>query len=134
MFAASSHASEFPVDRSVVVMATEISGNWGEDQPCPQNAICLDGPYEARFKTVRTIAGIGAPKEFNATVWLHVHPKRMLRLAFLLKHWPEDRWSILASSVEPCFDIKKVGDAGLIRDRTARKAGDTICFDGSRAK
>jgi len=121
------------VDRTVVVVATEISGNWGEAPACPQNSICLDGPYEARFKTIKTVAGSGAPAEFNATVWLHVHPKGPVKRAFLLKHWPDKSWSILANSFDTCFRLDKVNEVQLTLKPTSRTGDGRVCFAGGRA-
>lgn len=127
-------ASAAPMYRTVVVIGTEVDGNWGEASKCPDNSICLDGPYEARFETVRNLFGVSPPKEFNATLWMHVHPKRPLQRAFVLQHWPDGRWSVLASSRDPCFDKEKLKVADFAGRSSAGDAGDKICFNPPRAK
>ena len=133
ILATPSKASDFPTERALVVVGTEISGNWAKAPQCRQGLICMDSPYEGQFRTVRVLAGSGPPKTFNARIWLHARLRKKVAQAFLLSYF-ENELTVLASNWEPCFDRETVIRAGLAGDSAARVVGANVCFDSPSAR
>jgi len=116
---------------AAVVIARVTGGAWGDAPPCLATDICLDGIYVARMKRLRHLAGAGVPKRFEASMWLHVRPRRNpWDLALLLQRKASGEWFVVSksSATEPCFDAAVIRKLGLVTTPHAERANGKICF------